>query len=169
MTPVCKRRNDQAIEIGQDLLHRLALLRRRRGKLSFQFARLDLREHWKAFNVFKVIANPIDQLVTKATEILLAHVPGWGSKAVCGIRGCFHDAESRSRRRKAESRRQEQSAGGRRPEAAYKPWGEILMVWSCRLLLPTASSSCFHRDRASAYSVCNMWRARRCLHDVSPA
>src|SRR5258708_2529726 len=94
MVPMRKRGHDQTIDVGEDLLHGLALRRRRRGKLRFQIARLNLRKHRQLIDPFKVITNPIDQLMTKAAKVFPAHVSGGRSKSFCFSGGWFHDAES---------------------------------------------------------------------------
>ena len=69
-----QRRNDQAIDISKNRLHRLALLRRAGWQLRFEIAGLNLRQHRQIFDMFEVIRNPVDDLVTVTAEFFGAHV-----------------------------------------------------------------------------------------------
>lgn len=77
MTPMCERRDYQTIDVGENSFHRLALRRWGRGQLRFEVAGLDLSEDWQFFDAFKVVRNPIDNLVAKAAEVFSGHVAEW--------------------------------------------------------------------------------------------
>ena len=74
-----QRGNDQAIDVGKDRLHRLALFRRRGRKLSFEIAGLDLRQDGQVFDMFEVICDPVDDLVAIASEFFGGHIAEWVS------------------------------------------------------------------------------------------
>ena len=74
MTPMRERRNNQAIEVGENRLHWLALLRRSGWKLGLEIAGLDLRQHRQLFDMFEVICDPVDYFMTEAPELISGHV-----------------------------------------------------------------------------------------------
>ena len=78
MTPVREGRNDQAIEISNNIFHRLAVSRWRRGKFGLQVAGLDRREDWKIVDLFEVIGDPVDQLVAETTKVVGIHITQLG-------------------------------------------------------------------------------------------
>ena len=70
-------RHYQTIDVGENSFHRLALRRWRRGQLCFEIAGLDLGQHGKFFDALKVVRDPIDDLMTEATELFGRHVAEW--------------------------------------------------------------------------------------------
>ncbi len=77
---MCKRGNDQPIDVGNDLFHCFAFFRRHGWKLRLQISGLDLREHRQVFNVLEVFRDPVNQLMAKAAKVFLAHVAQGGRK-----------------------------------------------------------------------------------------
>src|SRR5882724_4492710 len=79
MAPMRQRRNDQAIDVSKNRLHRLASFRRRGWQLRFEITGLNLRQHRQIFDTFEVIRDPVDDLMTEAAEFFGGHVAeGWG-------------------------------------------------------------------------------------------
>src|SRR5262245_25740570 len=94
MTPVRQGRNDESIEVGQDLVHRLPALGRGRGKLCLEITRLDLGEHREIIDTLKVVGNPIDKSVADATKLFPVHVTQFGRNSWCGYLWFTHGAIS---------------------------------------------------------------------------
>ena len=44
------------------------------AEVGFQIAGLDLRQHRQVFDALEVVGDPVDQFVTEATKLFLAHV-----------------------------------------------------------------------------------------------
>jgi hypothetical protein len=67
-------RQDDALEIGEHLLERLALVRRRRRKLRANLAGLDPRHHRKLLEPLEVARDPVDGLVAPPAKLIGCHV-----------------------------------------------------------------------------------------------
>jgi hypothetical protein len=83
-------REDHPLEVAEDLLERLPLLRGALGQRRADLARLDPREHRVALAVFQVIRDPLDETVPFATEFGAVHVARQHrvtSRAASGNRG----------------------------------------------------------------------------------
>ena len=91
---MCERRNDQTIDVGEDLFHRFAVSWRRGRKLCFQIAGLDCRQNRTLLDVVEVIGDPVDQIVAEATKVFFAHVAQFGRKRGLGM---IHGAPSYNR------------------------------------------------------------------------
>lgn len=83
-----QRRQDQSIDIGDDVGHRFAVFRRSERQLGFQIARLNLRKHRQLFNAFEVIGDPIDQFMAMTAELFAGHVAETGCRSI-KFRGRF--------------------------------------------------------------------------------
>jgi hypothetical protein len=71
---VSQSRNDKAIHILDDLFHWFALGGWSRGQFCLQIAGLHRRQDWPFIDLVEVIGDPVDQIVTQATKVVLAHV-----------------------------------------------------------------------------------------------
>ena len=67
-------RNDQSIDICEDVLHRFAMFRWRRRQLRLQITGFNLRKDRQLVNVFEIVSNPIDEFVPMTAEFLGGHV-----------------------------------------------------------------------------------------------
>ena len=84
MAPVGERGYDEAVNVRDDRLHRLAGFGRRGRELRDERARLDLGEDGELFDALEVIGDPIDDGTAVASELLGAHVAEWGREPVRG-------------------------------------------------------------------------------------
>ena len=73
MVPMRAGGNDEALEIGEDLLHGLALLGSGGRQRVSQFARFDAREDGKEFHHFEEVGYPVDGLVAMYAEFFGGH------------------------------------------------------------------------------------------------
>ena len=72
--PVGEGGNEHALEVGEDGLERLAVLRRVTGQCGHDVARRHAWEHRVALGVGKVVGDPLDQRVAVPTELGWIHV-----------------------------------------------------------------------------------------------
>src|SRR5215831_14401358 len=75
MTPVRKGRNNQAIDVSENVLHRLAMLRRGGWQLCFEVTGLDLCKDRQILDPVEVIGDPVDEFMTVATKLFSGHIP----------------------------------------------------------------------------------------------
>ena len=71
--PVGHARQQDALEVREDLLERLAMSGRRRGQLRRDRARPHLRPHRMALDSCEIIRHPVDQRVAVAAKLLQVH------------------------------------------------------------------------------------------------
>src|SRR5215471_9098010 len=76
MTPVSKGRNNQAIDVSENVVHGLAMLRRGGWQLGFEVTWLDLCKNGQIFDMVEVIGDPVDQFMTVATKLFSGHIAG---------------------------------------------------------------------------------------------
>ena len=74
MVPVRGRGNDQPIEVGQDGVHRFAVLRRVRGKRGGHVTGRHRRQHAAFFDAGDEIGDPIGHRVGVAAQFVGMHV-----------------------------------------------------------------------------------------------
>src|SRR4029450_7880569 len=74
MTPMRQGRDNESIDISNDLLHRFALLRRRSWELRFQITGFNRCQDRQGVDLVKILCNPIDEFMPEATKLFLAHV-----------------------------------------------------------------------------------------------
>ena len=70
--PVSDPRNDHALEVGNDVIERLARARRRRRERGRDLARSRARDHGKALRMREILAHPLDETLPVVDEAL-----GW--------------------------------------------------------------------------------------------
>ena len=63
----------ETFEIGEQTVHRLALIRPRRGQRVPKLARFHPRQHGIAFRMGKIIGDPIDGGVREAAKLFRRH------------------------------------------------------------------------------------------------
>ena len=73
MIPVCQAGHEHALEVGHDRVERFAVFWCVRGQSGADVPRLGAGQDGVALNVFDVVGNPIDELVTVAPEVCRVH------------------------------------------------------------------------------------------------
>ena len=77
MVPMRHAGHDEAIHIGENLRHVLALGRRRIRQRVSQEPWLDRRSHAGIVDILQEVGDPVDHLVTVLTKVFSRHVAGW--------------------------------------------------------------------------------------------
>ena len=97
MLPVRDAGQDQAAQVGQHLLVRLALLGRMRGQRRPHLTGPHLRPHRMRFDRAQVVGDPVDHLLAIVTELLWRHVPRHGHLRRCPLKTCSDPGPDRGR------------------------------------------------------------------------
>jgi hypothetical protein len=74
MVPVCHGGHDEPINIGKDLIHCLRMLGRQSWQGATKIAGLNCRQNGKAFDVFQIVRDPINESVTVSAKLIRRHI-----------------------------------------------------------------------------------------------
>ena len=85
-----ERGHNEAVDVGEDLFHRLTFVRRSRRKLCFQIARFDGREHRQVVDAIEVIGDPVNQFMTEPAKVFFTRITRIGGETVSRGSGSVH-------------------------------------------------------------------------------